>query len=128
MCVASTSRRHICGQQEKHTQHTEALNPHGAWRMLLRIMVNVLIIFVAKAKCVLPLSLKRQRLLPSNTNFHVYVEKKKTSILSLSLSILTKRKCCLNKVEFSRGTHRNSYSVRQNQAESAVIIFLTCKP
>lgn len=77
VCVDSPSHRHTCGQQEKHTQHTEALNLHAAWRMLIRIMVNVLIIFVAKAKRALPLSLKRSRLLPSNTNFHVYVVRKK---------------------------------------------------
>lgn len=66
---------------------TEMLNLHAARRML-RIMVNVLIIFVAKARHVLPLSLKWPRLLPSNTNFHVYVVKKKC----FSVSHLTKKK------------------------------------
>lgn len=83
-----------------------------------------LIIFVANAKHVLLLSLKRPRFLPSNTNFHVYVGGEK----SFSVSNLTKRKCSLNKLEFSRGTDRNSFSVRQSKAVSAVIIFLTCKP
>lgn len=66
--------------------HTEALNLHAAWRMLLRIMVNVLIIFIAKAKRVLPLSLKRPRLLPSNTNVRVYVvTEKKVSLCQIEL-------------------------------------------
>lgn len=54
--------------------------------MLIRIMVNVLTIFIVKAKHVMPLSLKKPRLLPSNTNFHVYVVKKKKKV---SVSNLT---------------------------------------
>lgn len=50
MCVDGPSHRHTCGQQEKHTQRFEVLNMHAAWRMLIRIMVNVLIIFIAKGQ------------------------------------------------------------------------------
>lgn len=45
--------------------------------MLIRIMVNALIVFVPMAKHVLPLSLWRLKVLPSNTNLDVYVVKKK---------------------------------------------------
>lgn len=42
MCVDSPSHRHTCGPQEKHKQRTEALNLHAVWRMLIRIIVNIL--------------------------------------------------------------------------------------
>lgn len=39
---------------KNNTQHTQALNLHEAWRMLIRIMVDVFIIVATEVKCVLP--------------------------------------------------------------------------
>lgn len=76
----------------------------------MRIIVNVLAIFIAKAKCV------ELSLLPSNTNFYVYVVKEKYSCVKFN--------CSLKETKLSREADRNSSSVRQHRA---VILFLTCK-
>ena len=81
------------------------------------IKVNVVTICIAKAKHVLLLSSERKGILPSNSNFHVYVVKKK--------SLCVKFNCSLKEPELSGEADRNSFSVRQNKA---AIIFLTCKP